>query len=615
MPRQSFRRPSPDPRAVARRLLAAVRRAAPVALLVAAASAPAFAGPVGEADLSIEKTDFPDPVTAGEELTYTIIASNFGPDPAIGASWSDALPTGVTFVSLSPSEGWSCTTPSVGDGGEVECSNASFPQGSASFTLVVLVDSDLESGTELVNTATLSAETPDPSEVPPSTSTTTTLVADTADLVVTKQDDPDPVDPGGTITYEITVTNNGPSDAGPVTLDDTLPAVLGFQSLASPPGWTCSTPAVGDPGPISCSVASLPPGQAAFTLVVTVDDEATPGSFIQNAATASSQVLDPNEGDETGNALTLVTGGPDYSILKSDSPDPVLAGGELTYTITATSEGVDPIASVEIQDELPAGTTFQSLVAAAGWTCVTPDVGTHGTVTCSIASMPSGDAVFTLVVEVSPDTAAGSVLANVALMLSATPEPDSNDNSATALTDVAPPPAPALAVSKTASGDFTAGGAVTYTLVVTNTGTGAQPDNPGDELTDVLPPELVLVSATATSGMAVATVATGTVTWNGAVAEGGSVTITIEALIRPEVAPGTTVENQASFLFDADGDGTNEAGGVSDDPGEAGSADPTSFVVAGGGPTLAEIPTLGSWGALALALMLALAGGVWLARR
>ena len=44
--------------------------------------------------------------------------------------------------------------------------------------------------------------------------------------------------------------------------------------------------------------------------------------------------------------------------------------------------------------------------------------------------------------------------------------------------------------TKTVSGTFTAGGTVTYTVTLTNTGGGAQADNPGNEFTDVLPASL-----------------------------------------------------------------------------------------------------------------------------
>ncbi len=98
---------------------------------------------VPQADLSLTKIDSPDPVTAGTNLTYAIDLTNNGPSIADNVSWSDTLPAGTAFVSLSAASGWSCSTPVVGSGGDVSCSLSSLPVGSAGFSLVVAVDPGL----------------------------------------------------------------------------------------------------------------------------------------------------------------------------------------------------------------------------------------------------------------------------------------------------------------------------------------------------------------------------------------------------------------------------------------------------------------------------------------
>ncbi|MGB9928047.1 MAG: DUF7507 domain-containing protein, partial [Methanosarcina sp.] len=55
-----------------------------------------------DADVSVTKTDMPDPVIQGQNLTYTLIVRNNSPDiVANGISVSDILPSNVTFVSAS----------------------------------------------------------------------------------------------------------------------------------------------------------------------------------------------------------------------------------------------------------------------------------------------------------------------------------------------------------------------------------------------------------------------------------------------------------------------------------------------------------------------------------
>lgn len=161
--------------------------------------------------------------------------------------------------------------------------------------------------------------------------------------------------------------------------------------------------------------------------------------------------------------------------------------------------------------------------------------------------------------------------------------------------------------TKTVSGSYVPGGTITYTIVLSNTGAGAQGDNAGDELTDALPASLTATGATASSGTV--TRVGNLVTWNGSIPAGGSVTITITATVNA-VAFGTTISNQGTISYDATGGGTNGATRLTDDPGVAGAANPTVFLVAD--PT--AIPGLQPVGLAALALLTALAAAFALRR-
>jgi uncharacterized protein len=141
----------------------------------------------------------------------------------------------------------------------------------------------------------------------------------------------------------------------------------------------------------------------------------------------------------------------DLAVTKTDSPDPVIADVNLTYTITVANNGPDAAATVSLSDTLPAGTTFVSLASPAGWSCVTPEVDANGTISCSTASFPLGSAVFTLVAKVSPSVGAGTVLANTATVSSSNPDPNPENNSATSTTTVNP----ALSIDFSGSGSGT----------------------------------------------------------------------------------------------------------------------------------------------------------------
>jgi uncharacterized repeat protein (TIGR01451 family) len=143
--------------------------------------------------------------------------------------------------------------------------------------------------------------------------------------------------------------------------------------------------------------------------------------------------------------------------------------------------------------------------------------------------------------------------------------------------------APALAsaqlvgATKSVSGTLAPGSTVTYTIIGFNALGTTQGDNAGDEFVDVLPVQLQLVSASATSGTAVANIGTNTVTWNGSVPPAGSVTVTITATIVG--AAGSTVTNQGTVNYDLTNDGVNDSQSLTDDPSTVAPFDPTSFVV------------------------------------
>lgn len=288
-------------------------------------------------------------------------------------------------------------------------------------------------------------------------------------------------------------------------------------------------------------------------------------------------------------------------------------GQTVTYTVTLTNAGTIGQADNpgnEYTDVLPAGVTLVSANATSGTAVAT--VGTN-TVTWNGSLLPLGGAA---TITITATIAAGTQGQTISSQ--GTVSYDSNGdgtNDATVVTDdpgVAGATNPtafvvagsSLSATKTAAGTFAAYGTVTYTIVLHNGGSSASPDSATHELTDVLPLALTLVSATATSGTAVATPATNTVTWDGAIAAGGSVTITVTATVKYGFG-GTVVTNQATLFYDADLNGTAETTVLSDDPAAAGGADPTSFTLAADGE--ARIPTLSGAGLLALALGIALA--------
>ena len=128
--------------------------------------------------------------------------------------------------------------------------------GSAMLVFTVAVAANSANGTIITNSATATSTTPDPIAAN-NTGKDTATVATQADLSVTKVDSPDPVFAGQNITYNITLTNNGPSNAQSVKLTDAVPTNTTFVSFAAPAGWVNATPGVGGTGTITSTLATL----------------------------------------------------------------------------------------------------------------------------------------------------------------------------------------------------------------------------------------------------------------------------------------------------------------------------------------------------------------------
>jgi uncharacterized repeat protein (TIGR01451 family) len=245
----------------------------------------------------------------------------------------------------------------------------------------------------------------------------------------------------------------------------------------------------------------------------------------------------------------------DLAVTNVDSPDPVNTGSTLTYTITVTNNGPDAATNASWSDTLPTGTTFVSQPAVGGWSCTTPDAGDNGIVNCTNPSFAVGSAVFSLTVRVAPSVPAGSTITNSATATSSTPDGNPGNETGTATTAVRSPAV--VTGNKFVSGGTSPGTNAEYLIILGNSSGSDQQDNPGNEFTDVLSSDLTLVSASASAGTATATIGTNTVTWNGVVPAGDSVTISITATIKPGTT-GNTISNQGAISYDADGNGTNE---------------------------------------------------------
>jgi uncharacterized repeat protein (TIGR01451 family) len=194
--------------------------------------------PTAIADLSVTKADSPDPVTVGNNLTYTITVTNNGPDPAQSVTVTDNLPAETTFVSCSSTGGGVCG----GSGNNRTVTFASLASGeSETITFVATVNCSVVDSTVISNTATVSSSTPDPNTTNNS-ATATTTASNPPPTITGAAADPSVLWPPNhrmvNVTVSYNVTDNCPLPPDSCTLSVTSnEPVNGHGSGHTSPDW------------------------------------------------------------------------------------------------------------------------------------------------------------------------------------------------------------------------------------------------------------------------------------------------------------------------------------------------------------------------------------------
>ena len=496
-------------------------------------SATDVANVVSTADLSITNTASPNPVTAGSNITYTQVLTNNGPSAADNGTVVEAIPANTTFVSIAAPVGWTCTTPPVGGTGNVVCTDLNMAGSTAAtFSVVTKVNSGTANGTVITDTATASSSVSDPNSAN-NTASASTIVGTTAgaDLLVTNTASPNGVAAGSNITYTQVVTNAGSLAATAATFTEATPAFTTFVSFsaAAAPGWTCTSP------PVSCTNPLVAAGATGtFTAVYKVNAGTPVGTIISDSATvnASNQTSGASSATAT-DTVTTTTSQADLALTTAATPLSVFAGNDITYLQTITNSGPSAGSTVSFLEAVPTNTTFASVSAPAGWTCTTPAVGGTGNVTCTDPSMASNtSAAIIVVVNVASTVPATTITATSSV---------SATNSLTSTTTTTTPVTTAcdLAVSNSgAPSPVAAGGTITYTQVVTNSG----PSNcTAATFTEAFPANTTFVSLTPVPAGWTCTTAGSISCTNPSVAPGSVSTFPVVVTVNAGTAAGTII--------------------------------------------------------------------------
>ncbi len=297
--------------------------------------------PVPDADLSISKQVNNLTPTVGSNIIFTIIATNNGPGGATNAVVTDNLASGYSFVNATVSKGtynypnWNIGTLANGE--------------SATLTIEATVMPDAL----YTNTATVSATENDPN-TNNNSSTVITTPLQIANLGVEKTVNNLTPTVSTEVTFTITATNYGPSNATGVVITDAIPAGYSVTSV---------TPSTGSWLAPEWTIGNLANGASAtLTVVATVNAS---GSYA-NTATIAGNETDPVASNNTSTVTPVPVPITDLAVTKVANNMTPNVGSSVTFTITATNNGPSNATGVVVTDAIPAGYSVTSVTPSTG---------------------------------------------------------------------------------------------------------------------------------------------------------------------------------------------------------------------------------------------------------
>ena len=431
-------------------------------------------------DVSVSKTDNKTQIDAGSPNSYTIVISNVGPVTATNASVNDTLPAALTSVT------WACTAVSPN-----ACSTSAMtvtirPGSTVTFTLNGTV-SNSASGI-LTNTVVVTG-TPLLLDANPGNNTAIdTTALRQPDVTISKAATPNPATAGSLITYTLAVTNIGAAPANNVTISDTLPAGLTFQSYSNaPPSTLCSGTVL-----ITCSAGTLAPNAStSIQIVALVGANVLSGTQLINTATVTTTSVESSNANNQASVTTPVIRIADLSIAKTHSA-PVIAGMKITYTLTVGNLGPSAVSAAIVNDTVPASISGVSwtCLASAGSACNAGPV-LSGTLNDSVNILVGGQLIYTVVGTLA--AGASGQLQNVASVTAPNTvrDPILANNIATDTVSIITQAN--LSIAKSGPAVVIPGQTATYVITLTNAGPS---DAPNATVSDPAPAGLTLIDVT-----------------------------------------------------------------------------------------------------------------------
>lgn len=388
-------------------------------------------------DLGIQKS-LKGAMVAGANATYTMHVTNSGPSTAKNVTITDTLPTYLKFVSSSDTDGWTCTA----DEQIVTCDLDEQGVGSANDTEVdITVHLAAGHVGDVANTASIAST--QSGESGPLLNTSTVEGTDASlktDLGITKSHPATPaIVAGGQITYELTVVNNGPTDApAGITVTDVIPDGMTYTSVSGAAS-ACTVTTVDDVSTATCVLDG--PLKADDTddanvtsvfLTFDIDSDIREVSLDNEAAvTPPTNYVDEVTTNNTDTDEADITDVADVRIAKSavvTDKDKVPAGSLVDWTLEVTNHGLSDADDVVVTDTLPTGVAFADVDPqweGDGWDCTVAG----STITCERATVKAGVPAPAITIHTKVASGAGvATIKNSTSVITGTDESDETNN-------------------------------------------------------------------------------------------------------------------------------------------------------------------------------------------
>jgi uncharacterized repeat protein (TIGR01451 family) len=284
----------------------------------------------------------------GKQFTYTITATNYGPDSANGLQVTDIIPSGLIKNGYTASQG----TYYLNNIWHI----GNLPNGITAWLNLYVIPTASVAEKNITNTATKTAETTyDPSPI----NASVTLYVPESEVVLTKATSNTTPNVGQQFTYTITAANNGPDDATNLQVTDNIPSGLTLNNYTSSPGTIYDT--------ITgiWNIGTLPTGSNASLYLCVIPNASVAGQTVTNTANKTSEDhYDP----ASTTASVYVNVFPEaYVVLtKTTSNTAPNVGQQFTYTITAANNGPNDATGLQVTDNIPFGLTLKSYSFSPG---------------------------------------------------------------------------------------------------------------------------------------------------------------------------------------------------------------------------------------------------------